>query len=299
MTFAGLAWQNWGSRQATADTNALFGGPGEYHKVTVVAFDLGECDGVIAYRAVEWPGSLEAFDPTSYFNLCTGQGIGKGWPTTSGTPMDPTATFAGESEPGTWTGVEPTTIWFSADSGNIVGSIRWTAWTDQSAVGSGTWGYDDCLPSCAGGKVTDYPATIELSAPSHGQFTSLTEIQSGPYGHTHNFTLPSRVVRATSDVTGVWNSSAKCPNLVVAPGSQIMVEGTCPAGATALQIVVSASHATGQVLYNGGIGKDNVFFIPVTMPYMGEPTAGINAECQPGSAVVVEATIEYASPPSA
>lgn len=220
-------------------------------------------------------------------------------PVASSTPLSPTATFAGESAPGTWTGVEPTTIWFSADAGNIVGSIRWTAWTNHNAVGSGVWGYNDCQPSCAGGKVTDYPATVELSAPSHGQFTSLTENQSGPYGHTYKYALPSQGVRATTDVTGVCSASAACANLVVAPESQISVEGRCPAAATTLQIVAGASHATGQVLYNGGIGKDNVFFIPVTMPYMGEPTADITAECQPGSAVVVEATIEYAAPPSA
>lgn len=187
---------------------------------------------------------------------------------------------------------------FSADSGNIVGGIRWTSWTDQGAVGSGTWGYNDCQPSCAGGKITDYPATIELSAPSHGEFTSLREIQSGPYGHTYTYTLPSQVVRATTDVTGVCSTSPSCATVVVAPGSQISVEGRCPAGATSLQIVAGASHATGQVLYNGGIGKDNVFYIPVTMPWMGEPTAGITAECQPGSAVVVTVIVEYTSQPS-
>lgn len=211
-------------------------------------------------------------------------------------PLSPTATFAGLSDPGTWTGVEPTSILFSADGGNIVGGIRWASWTDRSAVGSGTWGYNDCQPACAGGTITHYPATIELSAPSHGQFTSLTEIQSGPHGHTYNFTLPSQVVRATTDVSGVCSASASCPYLVVAPGSQIAVEGTCPTSATTLQIVASASRATGRVLYNGGIGKDNGFSIPVAMPDMGESTATITAECQPGSAVVVEARIEYASP---
>ena len=213
-------------------------------------------------------------------------------------PLGPTVTFAGESAPGTWTGVEPTTIWFSADSGNIVSDIRWTTWTDQGAVGSGTWGYNNCQPGCAGGTVTDYQATIELSVPLHGQFTELTESQSGPYGHTFNYTLPSQAVRATVFVTGLCNSAAKCPSLVVAPGSQIVVQGTCPATATSLQIFAVASHATGQLLYNGGIGSGNVFFIPVTIPNLGQPTAGVNAECQPGSEVAAQATIEYTSSPS-
>jgi hypothetical protein len=253
----------------------------------------------VAFRAVDAfdhdyplaPTTTAPVTTTSLLPTTTAPGV-------SSTPLSPTATFAGESDPGTWTGVEPTTIQFSADGGNVVGSIRWTAWTDRSAVGAGTWGYNDCQPDCAAGKITDYPATIELSAPSHGQFTSLTEVQSGPYGHTFNYTLPTRVVTATTDVTGVCNSSAKCPDLVVAPGSQVVVEGTCPASATSLQIVAGTSHASGQVLYSGSIGENNRFFIPVTIPNLGEPTADIDAECQPGSAVAVQATIEYASPPS-
>ena len=213
-------------------------------------------------------------------------------------PLGPTASFAGQSAPGTWTGVEPTTIQFSADSGNIVSNIKWTAWTDQHATGTGTWGYDDCQPSCAGGTVTDYSATIDMSAPSHGQFTSLTEAQSGPHGHTYNFTLPSRAISATDSVSGTCNSSAQCPVLVIAAGSQLVVQGTCPDNATSLQIFATASHATGQLIYNGAIGTHDVFFTSVTMPYMGEPTAGINAQCQPGSEVEAEATIEYTSPPS-
>lgn len=215
-------------------------------------------------------------------------------PTVSRVPLSPTATFASESGLGTWTGVEPTTIQFSADGGNIVGRIRWSTWTDQSASGTGTWGYNDCQPSCAEGHVTDYPATIDLSGPAHGRFTSLEEIQSGPHGYTFNYTLPSQVVEATTDVTGVCNS-AGCPDVVVAAGSQITVEGTCPHAATTVQIVARPSQADDRVLYNGPIGTGNAFYIPVTVPDMGEPTTDVTADCQPGSALVVEATIEYPS----
>jgi hypothetical protein len=217
-------------------------------------------------------------------------------PAAPATPLGPTATFAGVSGPSTWTGVEPTTIQFSADAGNIVSGIRWTSWTAQSAVGTGTWGYENCQPNCATGSHTDFPATIKLSVPSRGQFTALTEIQSGPHGQTFNYGLPSRAVSATVDVSGVCIT--RCPSLVIAPGSQIVMEGTCPAAATTLTIVAGATHATGKVLYDGGIGQGNGFYIPVVMPYLGEPTAGITADCQPGATTAVEANIEYTSPPA-
>ena len=69
----------------------------------------------------------------------------------------PTATLGG------WTGIEPSLMQFSGDAGNIVSDIDWSTWNDQDAVGRGEWGYDDCTPDCAGGKVTDYPTTITLS----------------------------------------------------------------------------------------------------------------------------------------
>jgi hypothetical protein len=114
MTFTNLNWQDWGNRQATAETTALFGGPGEYGKVTVVAFDLGECDGVPAYQAVEWPGTLQAFDPSSYFNLCTGQGIGTGWPAAM---PQPTLGLPGARFGGVGFGqVQPSRVYFGGDS---------------------------------------------------------------------------------------------------------------------------------------------------------------------------------------
>ena len=104
----------------------------------------------------------------------------------------PTATL------GTWTGIEPTLMQFSGDAGNIVTDIDWSSWNDISAVGEGTWGYDDCIPDCAQGAVKDYPARITLSNPSGGRFTQLREDQSGPFGNTFTFTLPGPSFRASS-----------------------------------------------------------------------------------------------------
>ena len=62
-----------------------------------------------------------------------------------------------------------------------------------AAVGRGTWAYDDCTPDCAEGAVTDYPATLTLSAPSSGRFTRITEVTSGPHGFSETFALPGPI----------------------------------------------------------------------------------------------------------
>lgn len=91
MVFSDLQWHGWGGPQATAETDAYFGGPGEYRPVILFAFDLGNCHGSRIYRAVEWPG--HSFDPSSYFDTCTGEGVGQGW----GTPTTTTASCAQHS----------------------------------------------------------------------------------------------------------------------------------------------------------------------------------------------------------
>jgi hypothetical protein len=94
--------------------------------------------------------------------------------------------------------MKPRIIYFSGDAGNIVSGIVWSSWTTGSAAGQGLWGYDDCNPNCAQGRVTNYPTTVNLSAVSHGQFTQITEIQTGPYAHTLTYTLPSTYIGAGS-----------------------------------------------------------------------------------------------------
>ncbi len=39
-----------------------------------------------------------------------------------------------------------TLMQFSGDAGNIVTNLAWSSWNNQSAVGEGTWGYDNCTP---------------------------------------------------------------------------------------------------------------------------------------------------------
>ena len=98
---------------------------------------------------------------------------------------------------GGFSGVEPGSIAFSGDAGNVVERIVWTAWNGSTAIGIGTWGYDDCAPNCARGTVSLFPATLTLSRPVGGAFTRLEERQSGPHGHAFGYTLPDSFLSAT------------------------------------------------------------------------------------------------------
>ena len=75
-----VVWRSWGGAQAVATGISDYVGPGQtvaggrQEPVTVVAFNLGTCDGRLMYRAVEWyfPQHKQAFDPSHYEDICTG-----------------------------------------------------------------------------------------------------------------------------------------------------------------------------------------------------------------------------------
>jgi hypothetical protein len=77
-------WQSWGGPQAmgqgtsdyVADNQTVAEGTQE--PATVVAFDLGMCQGKLAYRAIEWffPQHGQAFNTNRYINICTGAFVG-------------------------------------------------------------------------------------------------------------------------------------------------------------------------------------------------------------------------------
>jgi hypothetical protein len=79
-----VAWSSWGGTQATATGTAEYVGPnqsvaqGTEESATVVAFDLGSCDGKYMYQAIEWyfPQHNQAFNPSTYENICTGSYVG-------------------------------------------------------------------------------------------------------------------------------------------------------------------------------------------------------------------------------
>jgi hypothetical protein len=75
-----IAWTSWGGARAVGIGTSDYVGPtqsvatGSQEAVTVVAFNLGTCDGRRMYRAVEWyfPQHGQAFNPRRYENVCTG-----------------------------------------------------------------------------------------------------------------------------------------------------------------------------------------------------------------------------------
>lgn len=75
-----ITWTQWGEEQAIGHGTATyrditFGVNGRLARATVVAFDLGPCNGRLAYRAVVWyfPSEGQWFDPRSYRDTCTGE----------------------------------------------------------------------------------------------------------------------------------------------------------------------------------------------------------------------------------
>jgi hypothetical protein len=147
----------------------------------------GADGGVFAFGDAAFHGSLANSTPPLQYpigSIAAQPGGGGYWLLPE--PSLPIVTLWNSS----WTGIEPHVVQISGDAGNIVGDMTWTSWTSQSAVGHGTWGYDDCNPDCASGNVTDYPATITFSNPSFGRFTELTEVTTGPHAFTLSAAMP-------------------------------------------------------------------------------------------------------------
>jgi hypothetical protein len=77
---SGVVWKSWGGTTATGTGTSDYVGPdqtvagGSQEPATVVAFNLGMCDGTLMYQAVEWyfPQHGMTFDPDHYENICTG-----------------------------------------------------------------------------------------------------------------------------------------------------------------------------------------------------------------------------------
>lgn len=98
VVFSQASWQSWGMSQAKAPgTQALFAGAPNSTTLMLVAFDLGRCGSTFGYTALEWLAEGQIFEPWSYFDTCTGRGVGPGWP--PGTHFTPTTTAS--SIPGT------------------------------------------------------------------------------------------------------------------------------------------------------------------------------------------------------
>jgi hypothetical protein len=80
---ANVVWGSWGGPTAVGTGISDYSAPnqsvagGTQLPVTIVAFNLGTCDGKLMYQALEWyfPERGQVFDPTQYENICTGPGL--------------------------------------------------------------------------------------------------------------------------------------------------------------------------------------------------------------------------------
>ncbi len=77
-------WRSWGSPQAIGDGTSIDDShspsvaEAPQAKATVVAFDLGPCEGKLMYRAITWyfPERGGSFNPHVHINICTGEYVG-------------------------------------------------------------------------------------------------------------------------------------------------------------------------------------------------------------------------------
>jgi hypothetical protein len=80
---ANVVWGSWGGPTAVGTGISDYSAPnqsvagGTQLPATIVAFNLGTCDGKLMYQALEWyfPERGQVFDPTQYENICTGPGL--------------------------------------------------------------------------------------------------------------------------------------------------------------------------------------------------------------------------------
>jgi hypothetical protein len=75
-----IAWSSWGQEQASGTGTAYWEAPGASvaesvpAPATIVAYNLGTCDGQLMYQAAKWyfPAKGESFNPAGHYNICTG-----------------------------------------------------------------------------------------------------------------------------------------------------------------------------------------------------------------------------------
>ncbi|HYB16139.1 MAG TPA: hypothetical protein VEF71_11795 [Streptosporangiaceae bacterium] len=83
-----ITWSSWGGARAYGTGLATWVPPGQpavngvQEPATVVVFSLGTCAGQQSYNAIDWyfPQHGQQFSSQRYFDSCTGQRIGTGWP---------------------------------------------------------------------------------------------------------------------------------------------------------------------------------------------------------------------------
>jgi hypothetical protein len=110
---------------------------------------------------------------------------------TAAPPGIPHMVVSSPDDSSDFNGITPSTIAFSADATNIVTDLTWSKWNTTGASGQGNWLHLSCVPDCATGQETPYPATISLADPVDGVFTQMIETTSGPGGFITHYSYPS------------------------------------------------------------------------------------------------------------
>lgn len=74
---------------------------------------------------------------------------------------------------------------FLAGTGSTFNHLVWTTWTSRQGIARGSDWHNDCVPACADGKDTGYPAIIRVYRPRHVGgyllFTRITTTYTGAH----------------------------------------------------------------------------------------------------------------------
>jgi len=88
----------------------------------------------------------------------------------------------------------PSQFNYTQDGTGSVSNITWSTWSSAGATGTGTVNLNNCVPNCASGTFTGYPATVTLSGASQTSqgyvFTQMVISAPGSPDPTQTFTIP-------------------------------------------------------------------------------------------------------------
>lgn len=89
---------------------------------------------------------------------------------------------------------QPSQFNYTQDGTGSVNNLTWSTWSSAGATGTGTVNLNNCVPNCASGTVSGYPATVILSGASQTPqgyvFTQMTISAPGSPDPSQSFTIP-------------------------------------------------------------------------------------------------------------
>jgi hypothetical protein len=91
--------------------------------------------------------------------------------------------------------IRPMSLYLAcADGGLGVTNVTWTSWGTVAANGMGTLHVNNCIPDCADGTSSSYPASISVTSPSSSSgvpiFQDITVVPTGGQGQVESSTTP-------------------------------------------------------------------------------------------------------------